>query len=48
VTISQFSLSQLFLNLELEFVAGASEFADQFPQLPSNLRQLLGPENDQG
>src|SRR5579864_4583442 len=44
----QFKLADLFLKLALEMIAGAFEFGHEFAHLPGNLRQALGPKEQQG
>src|ERR1700687_641809 len=41
-------LGDLGLDLRLEFVRGSLEFIEGPPDLPSDLGQLLWPEQDQG
>src|SRR5215472_431723 len=41
-------LAYFILNLILEVAAGASEFCHELAHLPGNLRQLPGPEQDEG
>ena len=48
LAISYFGSPQLFLDLHLEFVAGASEFKHQLAQLPPDFRQFFGAEDHQG
>jgi hypothetical protein len=38
----------LRLNLRLEFVGSTLEFVERLADLAADLRQLLGPKNDQG
>ena len=46
--VRYFGGPQLFLDLHLELIAGASEFEHQLAQLPPDLRQFLGAKNNQG
>src|SRR5581483_6658443 len=41
-------LRNLLLDLRLEFVGGAAKFIHELAHLAGDLRQLLGPEDDQG
>ena len=44
----QLQVADLVLELRLELVAGALEFAQRLPYLPADFGQLLGPEDQQG
>ena len=46
--VFDFEVSDLLLDLRLEFVGGALEFVQVFANLAGDLRQLLGPKDDQG
>ncbi len=40
-------MSDLLLDLRLEFVRGPPEFVQRFAHLAGDLRQLLGPKDDE-
>ena len=46
--IFDIEVRDLRFNLSLEFIRGPLEFVERPADLASNLRQLLGPEDDQG
>src|SRR5215472_17497857 len=48
VDLFDLQLAYFILNLILEVGAGASEFRHEAAHLPGNLRQLPGPEQDEG